>query len=239
MCTVTFIAQKRGYCLGMNRDEKLTRPAGLAPGKRVVSGETVLGPSESNGGTWIALNGRGVTLALINWYSIAARVKAQPVSRGEVVKAVSVAAAAEIADNALVELPLNRINPFRLIGIYPATNEIAEWRWNLNRLVRNNHSWHTQQWISSGYDESKAELIRSRTFRGAQKQASAGSLEWLRRLHRSHTPESGPFSTCMLRKDAATVSYTEISVAGQRARMRYYAGAPCHSKFSVHQIRLR
>src|SRR5689334_4291843 len=31
MCTVTFIARQRGYCLGMNRDEKLARPIGLPP----------------------------------------------------------------------------------------------------------------------------------------------------------------------------------------------------------------
>jgi len=31
MCTVTFIARRNGYVLGMNRDEKLTRAAGLPP----------------------------------------------------------------------------------------------------------------------------------------------------------------------------------------------------------------
>src|SRR6266853_2821052 len=74
MCTVTFIARRRGYCLGMNRDEKLARPTGLPPRKKMVNGRAVISPSEPGGGTWIALNDQGATLALINWYSIIARV---------------------------------------------------------------------------------------------------------------------------------------------------------------------
>ena len=31
MCTLTFIPKPNGYLLGMNRDERLTREAALAP----------------------------------------------------------------------------------------------------------------------------------------------------------------------------------------------------------------
>src|SRR5258707_13238117 len=91
MCTVTFIARKRGYCLGMNRDEKLTRPTGLPPKKMKVNGRAVISPSEPGGGTWIAMNDHGATLALINWYSITAQVGGTAVSRGEVVNSGSAA----------------------------------------------------------------------------------------------------------------------------------------------------
>ena len=77
MCTVSFIARQQGYALAMNRDEKLARVAGLPPKKSIVSGRAVLAPSEPGGGTWIALNDCGATLALINWYSITARVKGE------------------------------------------------------------------------------------------------------------------------------------------------------------------
>ena len=36
MCTVTFIERQRDYCLGMNRDEKLARPAGLPPKEKTA-----------------------------------------------------------------------------------------------------------------------------------------------------------------------------------------------------------
>ncbi len=44
---------------------------------------------------------------------------------------------------------------------------------------------------------------------------------------RSHLPERGPFSICMHRSDAATVSYMEVAVSGQRATMRYKPGPCC------------
>jgi len=213
----------------MNRDEKLTRPAGLPPKKRTVCGRTVFCPSESGGGTWIALNDRGTALALINWYSITARVGHDAMSRGEVVNSASAAVSPDVAHAALAGLPLNRINPFRLIGIFPATSEVVEWRWNLKRLARTNHRWQSQQWISSGFDEAGAQRQRGRTYRRALQQSSAGSLDWLRRLHHSHAPCLGPFSTCMHRADAATVSYTEVTVSTHKAVMRYHAGALCQN----------
>ncbi len=229
MCTVTFIARQRGYCLGMNRDEKLTRPSGLPPKKKKVNGRAVISPSEPGGGTWIAVNDHGATLALINWYSIAARAGGKAVSRGEVINSMSAAISPDFVGAALAGLPLNRIGPFRLISVFPMTGEIVEWRWNLKQLVRKNHRWKSQQWISSGFDEPTAQRVRSKTFQRAERQHSTGSLDWLRRLHRSHSPHAGPFSTCMHRADAATVSYTEVTVSSRQATMRYHAAAPCQT----------
>ena len=227
MCTVTFIAQRNGYCLGMNRDEKLTRADGLPPTRHKANGRVVLSPSEPSGGTWIALNDSGASLALINWYSVTNRVDGSALSRGAVVKTVGAVDSSECADARLRELPLKRINPFRLIGIFPASGEIVEWCWNLKRLARRKAPWRTQQWISSGFDEPAAQRARGREFRHALEHTSAPRLSWLRKLHSSHTPHLGPFSTCMHRSDAATVSYTEISVSSRTATMRYHAGAPC------------
>lgn len=228
MCTVTFSSRKRGYALAMNRDEKLTRAVGLPPAEIVGNGRHVLAPSEPSGGTWIAVNDSGITFTLINWYAISSKVKAKSISRGEVVKAVSSSTTAILAARALEQLPLTHINPFRLIGFFPETKEIFEWRWDLITLSSKKHPWRLQQWISSGFDEAKAQKIRGVTFQNFVKQKSVGSLEWLRRLHRSHAPEIGPFSTCMHRPDAATVSYTEISVSSRKTTMRYFDGSPCH-----------
>src|SRR5262245_51243585 len=165
MCTVTFIAQRKGYCLGMNRDEKLTRAPGLPPTQGRVNGREVICPSEPTGGTWISLNDAGVCFALINWYSVTDRVKDQPISRGEVVKTISGATLPGLADEALNTLSLEHLNPFRLIGIFPATNQILEWNWDLKRTVRKKLPWKTRQWISSGLNEAEAQRIRGETFR--------------------------------------------------------------------------
>jgi hypothetical protein len=227
MCTVTFSPRKRGFALAMNRDEQLTRAIGLPPTESDINGRRVLAPSEPVGGTWISLNDSGTAFALINWYSIHSRVKMKAVSRGGVVKIVSLSNTARAAAAALAQLPLPRINPFRLIGIFPGADEIVEWRWDLKKLSPKKNSWRLQQWISSGYDEPAAQQIRGKTFQQALRQTSVGSLDWLRRLHRSHAPDSGPFSTCMHRAGAATVSYSEVTVSSRTAQMRYFDGAPC------------
>ena len=120
MCTVTFIARQRGYCLGMNRDENLTRPTGLPPKVKMVNGCAVISPSEPGGGTWIAVNDHGATLALINWYSVTARAAGQTVSRGGIVKLALPSDSSALVDAALAESSLARVNPFRLIGVFPA-----------------------------------------------------------------------------------------------------------------------
>lgn len=232
MCTVSFIARKSGYLLGMNRDEQLTRAKGSPPKLHLLNGVRVIYPSEPSGGTWVALNETGATIALINWYSITTRVTTNPISRGEVVKATCVASSPDEAELALNRMLLHQTNPFRLIGIFPAPAEVVEWQWNLRRLERRDHTWQTQQWISSGFDEPAAKRVRGRTFRQAKMQTTFGSARWLRRLHGSHAPERGPFSTCMHRVDAATVSYTEVLVSGWRALMRYCDGALCQHDLS-------
>lgn len=228
MCTVTFMPRRTGYCLAMNRDEKRARPQGLPPAQRIIGGHFVVYPSEPGGGTWIALNDSGACLALINWYSVAGRVKRGSLSRGKVILSVGAASTWNFVDAGLKGIPLRRVNPFRLIVVFPASRQIIEWRWDLKRLIHEAHRWRLQQWVSSGLDEPRAQQVRGRTFKQVQSQSSVGSLNWLRRLHRSHSPQAGPFSTCMHRQDAATVSYTEVSVLGNAAGMRYIQGAPCN-----------
>ena len=236
--TVTFIARQRGYSLGMNRDEKLTREIGLPPTKKQMDGGSIICPLEPGGGTWIAVNDQGATFVSSTGIPSLTRVVGEAVSRGEVGSSVSTARSPDFAHAALAKLPLSRMNPFRLIGVFPKSGEIVEWRWNLKKLARKNLRWKTQQWISSGFDEPTAQRLRGKTFQRSRRQLSAGRLDWLRGLHRSHSPVSGPFSTCMHRADAATVSYTEVTVSSQQATMRYHAGAPCRTfkNFVRHQL---
>jgi hypothetical protein len=227
MCTVTFSPRRDGYLLAMNRDEKLARPPGLPAALHQVGPHQALFPSEPGGGTWIGVNDAGITLALINWYSVSARVSGVAVSRGEVVGAGLRGDDCAHLESALANLPLQRINPFRLIGVFPRQRSVMEWRWDMASVERVRHEWAINTWISSGWDEPGAQRSRSQAFQEALRRRSAGNLEWLGRFHRSHRPERGPYSVCMHREDAATVSYTEIKALGQHAELRYTGGAPC------------
>ena len=227
MCTVTFAARQRGYLIAMNRDEQRTRVTGQPPEIVAVGRRRLIRPSEPGGGTWIALNDFGGTFALINWYSITSRVTKNPVSRGSVVNAVAANLSPDAAAETLQTLPLEQINPFRLIGIFPSAQTVLEWRWNLDSLTSESYPWETRQWCSSGFDEPGAQRTRGQVFAEALTQPSAGTGAWLRRLHCSHQPERGAYSICMHRTDAATVSYTEISVTNTAAKMDYHPAATC------------
>ncbi len=174
-------------------------------------------------------NVAGVCLALINWHRIQRRPVCSIMSRGQVVRKLAGKSSTSEVAVALNELPLNRLRPFRLVAIIPTEKSLTEWRWDLDRLTTRKHAWKSRHWFSSGFDEPRAERERDRVCKAARNQKFGGRLNWLRRLHRSHLPECGPFSICMHRSDAATVSYTEVAVSGQRVTMRYKPG-PCCSK---------
>jgi hypothetical protein len=146
-------------------------------------------------------------------YSAGKRAAPNAVSRGVVIPAALHCRRSDEAEAVIEALPLDRINPFRLIGVFPAEARIMEWRWDLQKLDGINYPWRAN--------------IRGRTFARALRQRSAGRAAWLRRLHRSHLPGCGPYSTCMHRAEAATVSYTEVSIVRRTATMRYVAGPLC------------
>ena len=227
MCTVTFLARQRGYVLGMNRDEQRTRPAGESPRLRKVGAIQALFPAERTGGTWMGVNHHGITLALVNWYAVSERVSGVARSRGEVVREGLDADHWERVDRRLVEGRLKQVNPFRLLGIFPEQRKVVEWRWNLQRLERRWHPWRSGIWSSSGWDEPGAVKRRAELFQRSVGFEDGVSLAQLRRFHRSHLPAQGPYSPCMHREDAVTVSYTEVVVTSRRATLRHAQGSPC------------
>jgi hypothetical protein len=227
MCTVTVIPGRSGFRLAMNRDESLTRVTGLPPVVRTVDAVRVLHPSEPGGGTWISVNDRGCAFALVNWYAIAATPPAGAVSRGQVVLALRAQDSSDAAGGTLASLPLEGLPPFRVLGVFPADRRIVEWRWNLQDLEAVEHPWRPGQWSSSGFDEPGAQRERRRDFEAALAGTRSPDAASLDRLHASHGPVRGPYSTCMHRSDAATVSLTAVEVGPDRVSMRHAAGPPC------------
>ncbi len=224
MCTVSFLPSADGFRLAMNRDEKRARVIAEPPRVNKSGTRRAILPREPGGGSWIALNDAGVCVALINWHTIAREPRGATRSRGQIVEALACATQLPAIARILKTLPLDRLRPFRLLAIVPASKELVEWRWDLRRLHRRRHAWKPSHWFSSGYDEPQAERVRSEVCAtlGPDPRPPA-----LRRLHRSHAPERGPFSICMHRKDAATVSYTEVRRNRRQSTMRYVAGPPC------------
>jgi hypothetical protein len=236
MCTVTFIARENGYMLGMNRDEQLTRVEALPPARQMIGGRVALFPTEPGGGTWIGVNDTGITFALINWYSVQARVSGEHISRGRLVRSSLAATEANSVDQILKGFPLECTNPFRLIGVFRASKQVIEWQWNLSVVHRVAHDWITNVWISSGFDETGAQAMRRLVFDRRFKKELTHNSQWLRAFHASHSPACGPYSVCMHRKDAATVSYTEVLTSRRAASMSYSPGPLCCNRVWPQQV---
>src|SRR5262245_25767634 len=241
MCTVSFLPRPEGFYLAMNRDEKRDRFAALPPDVVQLESHRAIFPREPTGGTWISVNDAGICLALINWHRIQREPNNGALSRGEVVRRLAAKSSSDEIAAAVKKLPLRKLRPFRLIAVAPREKRVTEWRWNLQRLTRHDHEWQRQHWFSSGFDERRVEVERQRVCDGAVTggadpgsgaartgvSAAGYNLVWLRQLHRSHAPKRGPFSICMHRSDASTVSYSEITVSSRRAMMRYKPGPSC------------
>jgi Transport and Golgi organisation 2 len=233
MCTVSFEPSAGGFYLAMNRDEKCSRVQALPPSVVRIGGIRAVYPREPGGGTWISVSENGVCLALINWHRITGEPAGSVLSRGQVIIELAGARSADEITNGIKNLPLRQFRPFRLIAIAPRPRTVTEWRWNLKALRPRRHEWGTQHWFSSGFDELEAEAQRRRVCRQWRKQSAVHGPRGLRRLHRSHAPERGPFSICMHRADAATLSYTEVAVTTKFIRMSYFTGPPCRARVPV------
>ena len=227
MCTVSFLPSPQGFYLAMNRDEKRDRFTALPAEIVEFQNHRAIFPREPTGGTWISANDAGVCLALINWHRITREPNNGVRSRGEVVRKLAGISTSDKISAAITKLPLRKLRPFRLVAIAPKENRVVEWRWNLNRLTQRKHAWKLRHWFSSGFDEATAEAERTRVCTAPSDGSAKRDLKWLRRLHRSHEPKRGPFSICMHRPTAATVSYTEVAVSGRSVVMRYKDGPPC------------
>lgn len=229
MCTVSFLPTATGFRLAMNRDEKRSRVAALPPAVFRRGHRRAVYPSEPNGGTWLAINDAGLCLALLNWHRIECEPEGKLESRGRIIPALIGAPDIRAVGRELRKMGLERVRPFRLIAADARRQTVTEWQWNTSTLVARRHGWRIGHWFSSGYDEAEAERQRA----GVCAATSLGDLRSLRKLHASHLPKRGPFSVCMHRPDAATVSYAEVSKTGKRITLRYHPGPPCWARARI------
>ena len=229
MCTVSFVPHSSGYQLGMNRDEQRTRVRGIFPPAQRMGAVEIVGPTEPTGGRWVVCNSHGVTLALLNWYSRTVPSILNPYSRGDLTRSLAFASDPGEVIRGLEKQPLDRVRPFRLVMVVNRSQSLFEWRWAGEHLEERRYPWADRIWASSGYDETAANVAREQVFKSYLKRSPRSAANELFPFHQSHEPERGAFSVCMHREEAATVSYTEVSVSDRSGCVRYIDGAPCQS----------
>ena len=228
MCTLTFIPTNDGYLAGMNRDELLTRSTALHPQIHCQSGMEYVCPREPSGGTWIACNSLGNRLALLNWNEIdPSSLGEKRKTRGLVIPDLILEENSLSTGSRLDHFSLEGIFPFRMIGVFLKEKRLIEWRWNGRSIQRLESPWARKHWFSSSLSDTSAAEQRGQVCDAASVEPEVESTSWLRKLHRSHEPKPGPYSVCVHRHDAATVSYTEVDCCPPRISMSYLSGNPC------------
>jgi hypothetical protein len=223
----------------MNRDEKITRGAGVPPDIHEFDGTRAIYPGDGDGGTWFAANEYGIALALLNWNDIAphgiAAVKTR--SRGRVIPSLIDSRSLSDLHEVFGVSNFKGMMLFRLVGVFPSEHEIWEWRWDSTQLEFQVHGWESRHWFSSSLSDERAESLRGTACRNAEHELDAGSVSWLRRLHASHGDVPGPFSLCVHREDVKTLSYSEVMVTSGAVQMGHFRDSPC-AMGPIHSIEI-
>lgn len=233
MCTFSFMPRSGGFWLAMNRDEQRTRPPALPPEVLQAGIRRFLAPREADGGTWIAANDAGLALVLLNGYEVPPRVPPRVIGRGAILPRLAAAGSLRSLAAGVEDLPLRRFRPFRLRGFSLRERQSAAWTWDGLSLRRSLHGWTRAHGFSSGFDEPAAQAARAAVCARTPVARRAD----LHRLHASHEHGPGPFSICMHREDAATVSFTAVTATPGGLEMTYHNGPPC-SPGPVSRLRL-
>lgn len=222
MCTVTWLRQPSGYQLFCNRDEKLTRKRATPPEVRERGGVRFLAPLDGDfGGSWITTNEFGVSLCLVNGLG---ERREEGRSRGLVLIDLSKASTLREVREAIASYDLGAVSPFTLVGLEPDVPAILV-KWDGRQCVIKNGGERFMPLVSSSFDGDGVRESRHKRWR-SMADLSSKSGAFLA-FHRSHEPERGPYSPCMHRADAQTVSFAWVTVDRRQAAMYYEDGPPC------------
>ena len=228
MCTLSFLPDGEDFIVGMNRDEQRSRTRALPPKVHRQDDSLAVYPSEPSGGTWIGANQSGIVLSLLNWYAVDSRqLTAKQKSRGDLIPQLIFERELPGVTTRLRKFDLTGVHPFRLVGISQPERTVCEWRWDGQQLIELVFPWTRKHWFSSSLSDVTAEMHRGAACAEAALTANPHDPLWVDSLHRSHGPASGPYSICVHRPDAATVSYTRVSFVTGSLTVGYVSGSPC------------
>jgi hypothetical protein len=228
MCTVSWVHVEGGYHLFCNRDERTTRGMGLPPAVRDVRGVTAIAPADRDfGGTWLGVNEAGVAVCLLNRYDVAPPVLAGGMtSRGLLVLDLLDSPSRMAVRERLSETVLERYLPFTLVALAPGEPALVA-RWNGRNCLFEYDGEFSNPLVSSSFDEAVVAASRRQQLALAVEEAGDLTPEVLAGFHQSHAPAPGPYSVCMHRHDASTVSFSHVVVSPERVELRYQDGPPC------------
>lgn len=239
---MTWLRQAGGYQVFFNRDERLTRGPALPPAPRRAGTLRFLAPLDSDfGGSWLAVNETGLTLALHNAEEAGEERGREPAggytSRGLLVTSLADAASADEVGSRLLSHPLDRYRGFLLTAFDPDGRARLA-RWSGRTLRFEEESEIPVPLVSSSFDTDEVRSCRAALYRRMRDESDAAPIERHLAYHESHLPARGASSPCMHRPDAMTVSFSWVLVGRDRIEFRYSPHSPCLGRPAGEGVRL-
>jgi hypothetical protein len=128
----------------------------------------------------------------------------------------------------LDRLEATRFAPFTLLALMRYHGPTAA-IWDGRSLQRIANADYLMPLASSSWDATLAESVRRGQMARLLEKAGGPHAGAFLAFHRSHAPQPGPYSPCMHRADAETVSFTWVTVTPVEANLYYSPGPPCRS----------
>lgn len=238
MCTVSWLRQAEGYVLLSNRDERHTRKPASGPRVGNSRGVSFVAPVDGDyGGSWIGANQFGLTLCLLNRYvdHRGARLgtadeSADPdrdyASRGLLLSDLLDCRHCEDASERLNDIDLSRFRPFTLLALSSDhTPILIDWNGAERSIEIDAEA--RMPLTSSSFQGPNVTTVRRNVFAEMVSQRGRVDTALLHQFHRSHLHERGPYSVCMHRDDAATVSLSIVTVTKDAVEFVYHPNSPC------------
>ena len=231
MCTLSWIVEPDGYAVFFNRDERRSRRPADPPRIESAGGVRFAAPRDGEaGGTWAFVNERGVAACLLNLFRDHPFPPGHPpISRGLLVLDLAGSTSVAAAEEVLERTDLARYQPFTLalFGVGDAPRAL---RWDGAAARTFPLDADALPLTSSGRDADGVARSRRGTLARIAAQHGGLTRAALDAFHRSHHPDRGPYSPCMHREEAGTVSLTTITVKGTATQLSYQPGAPCEER---------
>jgi hypothetical protein len=231
MCTVSWFREDGGYQLLCNRDEKRTRAQAVGPSRTTAGAAQFLAPVDGQaGGTWLLTNEFGLSLCVLNglalsgsmaWFGRGERLE----SRGLLLPRWSAARTAVEVCELVSKTELTSTAPFTLLIIEPEMPAmVVEWNGSEEFYLLDADAY--MPLVSSSFDPDAVRAHRHREFERRLAGRPPGS-DLLYSFHESHGGYPSPYSPCMHRPDAETVSFSCVKVTPRTAEFFYLPASPC------------
>lgn len=240
MCTLSWTRNQESYQIFFNRDEQRSRSLAIPPKCIKHNGVPVLLPLDPDGGgSWISVNGFGLSLCLLNFYQ-GTLPRTKLISRGQLLRSLAHSKNISILNSQLLATDLTHYAPFTLVAFQTTPDQQRPQEQTFQWDGVGMHCSQPDNMMTSSsvkFDEvsqNRKQLyiqeVTTPSFSGpTSKSDNEHNIDKHISFHTSHGEKKNHRSVCMHRDDARTVSFSHILVTNSLIEFNYHNGSPCDS----------